>query len=56
MKYKVIDKDYINKIFIENNPTIKYVEFNSKEEALQYINSDINSDINSSDFKNSLYE
>lgn len=37
MKYKVIDKEYGKRIFIEDNPEIKYVEFDSIVDAEHYI-------------------
>ena len=37
MKYKVIDKEYAKRIFMEDNPEIKYVEFDSIIDAEHYI-------------------
>ena len=37
MKYKVIDREFTKQIFMEDNPEIKYIEFNSIGDAQHYI-------------------
>ena len=37
MKYKVIDKEYAKRVFMDDNPEIKYIEFDSIIDAEHYI-------------------